>query len=415
MLTQWFDPEPTFKGLVFARALRDEGHEVEVVTGFPNYPGGRLFPGYKIRPWQREQIDGVRVLRVPLYPSHDSSPLLRSLNYLSFSASAALLGALLTKKPDVIYVTHPPITVGVAATFLGWTKRAPFVYDMLDLWPDALAASGMAGGRVVRLVGFICDWVYRRAAFLVVESPGFQQVLVKRGVPKHKLGVILNWCDERSLVLEPDPAVRASLSAGERFNVVFAGTMGRAQGLESVLQAAELLATADPRVQFVFVGGGLEVEPLRRSASARGSSNVIFLPRMPMSAIGRVLEAADVLLVHLKDDPLFEITVPGKTQAYLSVGKPILMALRGDAADIVSASGGGITCRPADPEDLARAVTVLAAMPPEELRAMGQRGRDYYRAQMSLQVGTRKFLEVFEQVVSGTPARSDAGPDPRSA
>ena len=132
---------------------------------------------------------------------------------------------------------------------------------------------------------------------------------------------------------------------------------------------------------------------------------MIFLPRVPMSDIGRVLEAADVLLVHLKGDPLFEITVPGKTQAYLSVGKPILMAVTGDAADIVAASGGGITCRPSDPEDLARAVAGLAAMPPEELHAMGGRGKDYYRAQTSLEVGTRKFLEVFDELVPGVPAQ----------
>ena len=356
------------------------------------------------------------MIRVPLFPSHDSSAVRRAFNYLSFAAAAVAIGTWLVRKPDVVYVYHPPLTVGFAGVVLSRVRGAPFVYDVQDLWPDTLSATGMVRSRrALRLVGRWCNWVYRRAASVVVLSPGFKDALIDRGVPREKIQVIFNWCDERSLVLERDHEVRARLGAGERFNVVFAGTMGRAQGLESVLGAAEILAASDPRVQFVFVGGGLEVEHLQRVASGKRLGNVIFLPRMVMSAVGRVLEVADVLLVHLKDDPLFDITVPGKTQAYLSVGKPILMALSGDAADIVTASEGGITCRPSDPEDLARAVAELAAFPPDRLRAMGERGRDYYRAQMSLEVGTRKFLEVFEQVVSGTPARSDAGPDARSA
>lgn len=406
LLTQWFDPEPTSKGLVFARTLADAGHEVEVLTGFPNYPGGDVYPGYRIRAWQRESIGGISVVRVPLFPSHDSSAARRVLNYVSFAAAASVLGTLLVSKPDVVYVHHPPLTAGVAAVVLSRIRRAPFVYDVQDLWPDTLLATGMVRGRrLLWLVGWLCAWVYQRAAAVVVLSPGFSNALIERGVPHEKVEVILNWCDERRLVLENDPEVRASLRAGDRFNVVFAGTMGKAQGLESVLQAAELLAVSDPRVQFAFVGDGVEADGLAQLASEKELKNVVFLPRMPMSAIGRVLDAADILLVHLKDDPLFEITVPGKTQAYLSVGKPILMAVGGDAAAIISASNAGVTCRPADPEDLARAVTMLAAMRPDELKAMGERGREYYRTQMSLAVGAEKFLGVFERVVSG-PTRA---------
>jgi glycosyltransferase involved in cell wall biosynthesis len=401
MLTQWFDPEHTMKGLMFARALTREGHDVEVITGFPNYPGGKVYPGYRIKLFQREQIDGVRILRVALYPSHDASAVGRVLNYVSFAASASFLGTLLTRRPDVIYVYHPPLTAGLAAIAVGALKRAPFVYDVQDLWPDTLGATGMVGNaRVLRAVDRLARWVYQRAAFVVAQSPGFRQALASRGVPESKLDVIYNWCDEDQLHLEHNPGIAKDLAAGERFNVVFAGTMGKAQGLESVLRAAQLLAERGSGAQFVFVGGGVELASLKARAERSGLTNVRFLPRMPMAEIGQVLEAADVLLVHLRDDPLFEITIPGKLQAYMAVGKPVLVAVRGDAADLIEASRGGATCEPEDAVGLADAVGKLEAMEPDALKEMGDRGKRYYESELSIRSGVPHFIRIFETVVA---------------
>ena len=203
-LTQWFEPEPTFKGLLFARELAARGHEVEVLTGFPNYPGGKVYPGYRIRPWVREQIDGIDMLRVALYPSHNNSGLHRALNYLSFALSAAVIGTALIRKPDVVYVYHPPITVGFAATVIGFFRRTPFVYDIQDLWPDTVAASGMMSNpAALALLGKLCNFVYRRARHITVLSPGFKEQLVGRGVPPDKIDVIYNWCDEKALKPRP--------------------------------------------------------------------------------------------------------------------------------------------------------------------------------------------------------------------
>ena len=188
MLTQWFDPEPTFKGLAFAKELVRLGHEVEVLTGFPNYPGGELYEGYKIRLIQRENIDGISVLRVPLYPSHDGSALRRIANYVSFAFSAAFIGALLVKPADVMYVYHPPATVGFAASVIGMVRRIPFVYDIQDLWPDTLAATGMLNNpSILKLVDSGCRFIYRHAAKIVVLSPGFKEMLITRGVPAKKI------------------------------------------------------------------------------------------------------------------------------------------------------------------------------------------------------------------------------------
>ena len=153
LMTQWFDPEPTFKGIVFARELVRQGFEVEVITGFPNYPGGKIYPGYKIRLVQKEQIEGVNVTRVPLYPSHDKSKIGRILNYVSFACSLMIYG-LFSKKADVIYAYHPPLTVGIAASIVGFFRRVPVVNDIQDMWPDTLSSTGMISNkRVITLVG----------------------------------------------------------------------------------------------------------------------------------------------------------------------------------------------------------------------------------------------------------------------
>ena len=178
-LTQWFDPEPSFKGLLFAKELKRRGHQVSVLTGFPNYPGGKLYPGYSVRLWQRETMEGVDILRVPLYPSHDRSALGRVANYLSFALSAAVLGPLLTAEADVVYVYHPPATVGLAALAFRWLRGVPCVYDVQDLWPDTLLATGMVRGALIpTLVGWWCDVVYRVVNAIVVLSPGYKRRLL---------------------------------------------------------------------------------------------------------------------------------------------------------------------------------------------------------------------------------------------
>ncbi|KEF34220.1 UDP-phosphate galactose phosphotransferase [Deinococcus sp. RL] len=403
IVSQFFDPEPTFKGLLFARELQRLGHEVEVLTGFPNYPGGKLYPGYRVRPWQREVMDGVPVLRVPLYPSHDGSGVRRAANYLSYAASASV-GALLLRRPDVAYVYHPPATAALPAVVLRALRGVPFVYDIQDLWPDTLAATGMMqNAAVLRGVGGFMDRVHRRAARIAVLSPGFREKLIERGVPEHKVSVIPNWTNEDKTDLTLPPPERArELGFADRFNVVFAGNMGKAQALDTVLDAAEELRGEAAR--FVMIGGGVEEGRLRESARERGLTNVDFLPRRPPSEIGEILALADALLIHLKDDPLFAITIPGKTQANLRAGKPLLMGVRGDAAALVREAGAGLTFPPQDAAALAAAVRELMALSPDERRQMGERGARYYEEHLALRVGAARFAELLADAARGGSA-----------
>jgi len=399
LLTQWFDPEPTFKGLVFARELVRQGFEVEVVTGFPNYPGGQMYAGYKIKLIQREFIDGVQITRLPLYPSHDISAVSRVMNYLSFAASAFVYCLFIAKRADVMYAYHPPLTVGIAASLIRKLRDIPLVYDIQDMWPDTLRATGMLNNlRSLALVGRVCDWVYKQVDQLVVLSPGFKRLLVQRGVSDRKIEVIYNWADESALISQVG-SLPEDFPGPDRFRVMFAGNIGRAQALDTLLDAAAILQGTSSRASFVMLGGGLEVSRLKARANQMKLGNVVFLPPVAMSEVGRLLAAADVLLVHLRKDPLFEITIPSKTQAYMAVGKPLLMAVEGDAAALVSQARCGLVTESENPQALADAVETFAAMPAHDLRAMGDNASLFYREALGLQVGVAKFAAVFERLI----------------
>ena len=401
LITQWFQPEPFLKGLPFAKKLMELGHEVEVLTGFPNHPYGKIYPGYHLQLLQREEMDGVPVVRVPLYPSRDRSSVKRFLSYASFGISATAIGLWAVNKPDVVYVYHPPPTSCLPACLLQLLRGVPFVYDIEDFWPDSLLESGMFNNRFgFWLAGHCCRFLYWAAGKIVVPYPGFKKELCNRGVPEDKIEVIYNWCDDTNICLvEKDMALADELGLSGRFNVMFAGNMGNVQILDTVIDAAGILQPKHPNIQFVFVGDGSETEFLKQKTKDMGLNNVLFIGRQPMSKMGSVLSLADVLLVQLKDNPLFRITIPSKIQAYLSVGKPILVGVEGDAADLVLKANAGLKCEPGNPRSIAEVVEKFQSMPQSQLDAMGENGRKFYQQELSLKIGTKHFEAVFESII----------------
>jgi len=402
LLTQWFEPEPTSKGLVFAREMMNHGFEVEVVTGFPNYPGGKLYDGYKVKFIQRELIDGVLITRVPLYPSHDGSTIKRVLNYTSFAASALFYCLFRAKKPDVIYSYHPPLTVGVVAVLIRFFRNVSVIYDIQDMWPDTLRSTGvLTNERVLNLIARVAKWVYKQADQLVVLSPGFKELLIERGEPAEKIEVIPNWCDESMLVYSSEKKL-SGFPSGDKFIVLFAGNIGRAQALASVIEAALMFENKSsnifPEVVFVFLGGGLEVDLLKQQVAAKNLNNVIFLPSVPMAEVAGYLHRADALLVHLKKDPLFEVTIPSKTQAYMAIGKPIIMGVAGDAADIIKSADCGTVIESENPSQLVDAIANLLRLSKKEREALGMNGRNYYFKYLSLKTGTKRFVDLFNKL-----------------
>jgi len=399
LITQWFDPEPSFKGILFAKELVSRGFEVEVITGFPNYPGGTLYDGYRVKFIQKEVIDGVLVTRVPLFPSHDKSKLGRVFNYLSFAFSSLIYGLFFSKRADVIYAYHPPLTVGISALIIKLFRRVPVVLDIQDMWPDTLKATGMiSNSRLLGSVSKVCNFIYSGVTKIVVLSPGFKDLLIDRGVPENKIEIIYNWADEDVLRTKTGERPQDMVSI-EGFKVLFAGNVGQAQGLDVVLDAALLLKDDVPNIHFLVLGRGLKLDDLKRREKELNLGNVHFFPAVGMEKVGSFLGFADALLIHLNSDPLFEITIPGKTQAYMAVGKPIIMGVSGDASNLVSRADCGVCFEPEDSVALAEAAKGLMLLDSTDIQRLGKNAERFYNENLSVMVGVNSFEKVFNEVI----------------
>lgn len=406
-LSQLFDPEPTFKGHDFVNGLEDRGFEVEVVTGFPNYPGGKLYEGYRIRPLVREQMGGTKITRLAVYPSHDKSALKRIVTYTSFMVTSFFYLIFRARRSDLIYVYYPALTAGLAAVAAKLFRRTPVLLDVQDMWPDSLGSSGMMQNRfILGIANIACNILYRHCDHILVLSPGFKALLVERGVPADKITVVYNWADE-----PPTVEVR-SLPEGfdpdDAFRVLFAGNMGAAQQLDAVIDAAARLESEQPNCIFYFMGGGIDRDRLANRAQNMGLSNVRFLPRVPLQDVQRFLAAADALLVHLIDEPLFRITIPSKTQAYLYAGRPILMGVAGDAADLVREADAGYVFAPGDSEALAEIVRRLLADGPARRREIGHNAHRFYIETLRRSKGIDATVDLINRFRKGSQKKDPA-------
>lgn len=356
-----------------------------------------------MRPWQWETIDGIPVLRVPIYPSHDNSAIKRIITYLSFAFTAATIGVALIGSADVIYLYDPPPTNGLASLILKTFMRIPVVHDIADIWPETVIESGMVRGKYIKkimnsLIGAWCRFLYRQADAIAVLSPSSKRLMIERGVPENKVKVIYNWADESTFYpINPDPALARDLGFEGRFNIVYAGNLGVYQGIETVIKAAALIKE-HKKIQIVIIGIGPKEEELKNLALELGATNVMFLGRRQYEEMPKINSLADVLLIHLKDIAFLRAIVPGKTQISLASSKPILIAVRGDASEIVREAGAGVICEPDNPSELANAMVKMSAMSKSELDAMGVRGRDYYLKHLSLDIAVKLYDEIFRKV-----------------
>ena len=397
--SQWFPPENGTVGLQVAHGLIARGYEVEILTGFPNYPTGRLSPGYRLGLYRREIMDSVIVHRVFLHPSHDRSTLKRLANYLSFFISSLMFCLACGRRYDVLYVYHPPVLPALAAAISGLITRRPFVLEVQDLWPDSVAASGMSGtGLVTRFLVPVCRYVYRRAGYILAQSEGMAARLIERGASPKRTSVVFNWANETAARANGTYDISA-LGFEGRFNIVYAGNLGVLQSLETLIEAAHCVAQAAPHIQLTLIGEGTEAARLEALIAKLGVRNVQLLPGVSQAQIGDVLAAADGLVMHLRDDPLFEITLPSKLQFYLAMGRPVLVGVRGEAARIVSDADAGLAF---EPDNVAAAVDAfmrLAGMPRVERDEMATRARALYDQTFSFTTSLSKMDEALRMAV----------------
>ncbi|GIJ09561.1 glycosyltransferase family 4 protein [Micromonospora andamanensis] len=403
LLTQWYDPEPGPAALpgMLAAALAGRGHEVQVLTGFPNYPTGRLASGYRMAR-RRDEIDGAtRIRRVALYPSHDRSAMRRVANYGSFAVSALVSGTPALRGLDALWVGNSPISVALPMWFTRYVHRVPVLLHVLDLWPDSVTASGFLGtGRaslmIERGMAGWCGAMYRSAARVACVSPGAADLLAGRGVPREKLLHIPMWADETLRTHAGDLRADLGLRA-DQVVLVYAGALGEAQGLDSLIDACA--RTSDPRFVCLIAGSGTTEDRLRRRAEAAGATNVRFLGQLPRDRMPALMATGDAHYVSLRRGGMSAYTMPSKVQATLAAGRALLVAAEGDAAAVARDSGAGITARPGDPDSIADALRELCDLGREKLELLGQAGRVHYDRVFSVAVGAERVERALREVV----------------
>lgn len=402
IFSQYYFPEGVPKPHELAESLADMGHEVTVLTGLPHYPGGKLSKGYSISLFQKEMIRGIPVRRTFEIPYHSINPLLRIANYISFLISAPF-GAFFTPKCDVIYVWHPPLTVGIAAWLISKIKRAPFVYDVQDIWGGFVVLSGMVrdSGLMVKLIRRLEQFVSRKAAKLIVQTEAGRKYFNERGVPSEKIAVLPNWADENDASLDGEAQrnlLRDQFGWNDDFVLLFAGNLGIVQALDAVIEAASSLVETNVRI--VFVGDGTDKPRLEKLTSDLNINGVVqFIQRQPMEKMPAFLAAADALLVHLKKSELTQFVIPSKTNTYLASGKPILLATGGAAADLIKAARAGIVVEPENAAQICEAIKKMRMMSPDEREAMGHNGLAYFRENLSRKQVTVRYEKLLRDVV----------------
>ena len=406
ILSQYYKPEPIPKPSDLAEELVKRGHIVSVVTGFPNYPSGCLYSGYRLGLISGEKIDSICVTRTYEFPYHGKSPLGRILNYGSFMLSAPL-GCLHGEDFDVIYVWHPPLTIGLSAWVISALRGVPFVYDVQDIWPEGAVIAGLLKeGPLLRIMCILEKFIYRRAGRILVVTQGARENLISKGVPPAKIVVMPHWVDDElfeNRAADSRESLRRELGWDGKFIFLFAGNLGMVQGLDTVVEAAGRLENQS-RVLIVLMGGGADKERLEAAVREKGlTGKVRFLTHRPMCEMPGYLSAADAVLVHLKKSDIAKYSIPAKTLAYMAAGKPILMAMEGAAPDLVERAGAGIVIPPDDPMAMAAAISSMVDMAPEELLSMGLRGRDYFVGNLS----RRRVIPMYEEQLKIAAGVSD--------
>lgn len=403
-LTQWYPPEPgTVVPWAIAQGLRDLGHEVDVVTGFPNYPTGVLMDGYRVRPYQREVDDaGNTVHRAPLWPNHDSRAVPRMANYLSFSLGASAVVRAKVPTPDVWLVYSSPATTAIPALRMQRRHRAPVFLLIQDLWPDSVTGSGFVDGRAGRAIDAalttFCDATYRSAAGIGVISPGMRGMLTDRGVPDAKIHDTPNWVDDDHLLPDvlPSEAERAALGLPRGRLWMYAGNLGELQGLDPLVEAF----ARRPEAKLALVGDGVARARLEALAARLGATNVSFLGSVPTAEVGRYIAASDVQVVSLQDTELLRVTMPSKVQGSLAAARPVLVHAAGDAADLVTRAHCGWTAAPGDVAGLTAAIDLGLTATPEELALLRTRARATYGELYSPAVGPARLAACLELAAS---------------
>lgn len=406
LLTQHYPPEPgsgSIKMAELAQHLLNNGHNVNVVTGFPNYPYGKLYDGYRRSLYKREIIDKVNVIRVPHYlTSKRYNFIQRMMNHISFMLTS-IYGGFLSRKPDLIYYYSPPLFVGFSSCLLGKIFRVPTVVEINDLWPQAPIALGVIKNIYLKKMAERFEkFIYDNTSNLFFYSKTMRDEVVSKGIPEKKTEIHPLWISTREFCsAAPDEVrdIKEKYGFNEKFSIMYAGYIGSPQGLDVMIEVAIRLKQYNDMI-FVFVGDGPEKEKLLKRTKNYGLNNVKFIPFQPKEEIPAFLSSADVLFAHLASAPHRLGTIPGKVLAYMSIGKPLLIAAKGETNDLINRSKCGIVAEPGNAESIAEGILKLYGN--AELRKeMGERARKYAITNFDKEMLLERLEERLQEIVLG--------------
>jgi len=404
-LSQYFYPEQFLNNHV-AKSLVAEGHSVDVVCCVPNYPAGKFFPDYSNSKGKEELWNGIRVHRVFTVPRGKSAIQL-ILNFLVYPFAASW--RLIRLRPQlgaITFVSMPsPLFQALAGIFAKRVWKIPTVYWVQDIWPDsAIITLGIRNRLAIRVLNGFCGWIYRQADLVMVQSDGFHGKISDFGVPAEKIVTLPNCAPDTFFPLENGAIptrIRALIPHGRR-TIMFAGNIGQSQDFDTLIAAVAMLPNTTD-VLIVVVGSGRDEGRVKESVRHAGlESQFLFLGRHPEADMPAFFACADAMLVSLRDEPIFALTVPSKVQAYMACGKPILASLKGEGAVVVADANAGIVVPPSTPGALAKAIDQVGSMQDDELRAMGQQARRSYEQRFSLAAVTKTLVAHLQAVLAAS-------------
>lgn len=404
IVSQYFWPE-NFRITDLASGLVEKGHSVDVLTGMPNYPGGNLFAGYRLLSPSYESHAGIRIFRIPLIPRRKGRSLELVMNYLSFAISGMVFGPLRCgANYDCILVYEPsPITVGLPAIVLRGMQDAPLLFWVQDLWPESLSATGAVTSKwILARVKTLVRFIYSRCDRILVQAEAFKAPIMALGVEADRLDYFPNSAEElyKPVTIESDSVELTQMPDG--FRVMFAGNIGEAQDFQSIIRAAEILKSY-PDIHFVILGSGRKLTWVETQVKKGDLADTFhLLGRHPVESMPRYFSLADAMLVTLKQDPIFERTVPAKVQSYMACAKPIIAALDGEGARVVAAAHAGLTCPAEKPELLADAILKMYRFSRKDRLAMGAAGLSFFKANFERNL----LLKKLERMMATTKRRN---------
>jgi len=397
IVSQHFYPE-NFRINDFAEALVERGHQVTVLTGIPNYPEGKFFLGYGLFNRTNEIWKNIRIIRSPIVSRGPASKLRLAVNYASFVLGASIAGLFrVGRNFDVIFVHETsPVTVGIPAIVMKKLTGAPILFWVLDLWPEYAAdAGGIKSKLVLEWIAKLTRWIYGHCDLVLVQSKGFIASVKRMGVTDEHIRYFPSWAE--NLYSKPEMQQLVSLPAG--FKVMFAGNVGECQDFPSILSAAEKTRDRSD-IHWIIVGDGRMLPWVKEEVDRRNLGNTVHLMgRHPVESMPTFYLQADVMLVTLKSEGIFALTIPGKVQSYLACGKPVIAMLDGEGAKVIEEAGAGFSCPASDALELAAIVERAANMDRSDLQKFGDQGKKYYESEFDRSVAISRAEAMFSEVV----------------